>query len=133
MISVFISHVSEDAAFARRLVHDLRGYEFDAHTFQDILPADALLADNTLDASLSAAINRDPYFVPIITPAALESKWMGTELAVALAVEARRDEVTVLPLLAHPCSPPEPLGLRPPADFTGSYQDGLIDLVRRLA
>src|SRR5437867_2047847 len=133
VISVFISHASQDTRFAESLAVDLRSHDFLARTFRDVLPSDASLRDDRLDSRLGQAIDDDAFFVPVLSPAFVRSKWVGVELERALRSEVRRQEIGVIPALARRCSPPEALGLRTPSDFTRSYAEGLEDLVARLS
>jgi hypothetical protein len=129
MQSVFISHSSSDAEFADRLVGDLRDQHYEARSFADVIPKGEELSQVKLDSRLGRAIFEDSFFVPILTPAAVQSPWIRKELAVAVKSESQINTVKVLPVLGEPCILPPELGLRSPVDFTRSYQEGLAGLL----
>jgi hypothetical protein len=133
MQSVFISHSSTDADFARRLGTDLRAAGYGARSFIDIVRPGEKLSRTELDSRLNGAITVDTFFVPVLTQTAVGSPWVERELAAAIEAESKKDQIKVVPVLSEPCILPLRLGLRSPADFTASYEAGLRDLLSMLS
>jgi HJR/Mrr/RecB family endonuclease len=133
MTSVFISHASHDVEFGQRLAIDLQERYFEARTFKDLLPIAVSTEVQELDPDITHAISADAFFVPVLTPASVESRWVLEEIDAALREEERRSEIKILPALARHCSIPYNMQLRSPVDFTHSYEEGLADLIARLS
>lgn len=133
MSSIFISHASRDFRFAERLSADLTSRGLEAHTFRDILPSNTPVSTKGLDPRLENAIDRDKYFVPLLSPHSVQSRWVGIELTKALESESIRKKILVIPALVERCATPAALALRTPSDFTISYEVGLHDLISRLS
>ncbi len=131
--SVFISHAVEDSSFTDRLLDDLRTQGFSAQTFRDLLPVGTVLPTDRLHAELVEAIENASFFLPVLSPASVGSKWVNIEVENAIRSEARKHEIGLIPILARECSRPEILGLRTPSDFTQSYERGFEDLIARLS
>jgi len=132
MPTVFLSHASTDAEFARRLVADLRDHDWDARTYVDIVPPSTPLDSINLDNRIAQAIEHDPFFIPILTPTSLASPWFNKEIEIAINSEASSGTANILPALKEECILPEQLGLRPPCDFTSSYDVGFKSLLEKL-
>jgi len=92
MVSVFISHASEDTEFSIRLTRDLNYQNFDARTIRDIIPSDIKLSKTRLDRRVTEAISTNTYFVPVLTPISIESHWVKKEIHAALATEKKTNE-----------------------------------------
>lgn len=70
--------------------------------------------------------------VAILSPHSVESRWVGKELAMAMAGEINDREVRVLPALICDCNLPPMLTDKLYADFRQSYYAGLRQLLRTL-
>ncbi len=131
--SVFISHTSADSEFAQRLVGDLRRAGYGARSFRDVVLQGEQLSESRLDRRLGGAIAKDTFFVPVLSPAAVKSRWVDDELVAAIESESKGDQVKIIPALKDECLLPPLLGLRSPADFTVTYEAGLHDLLAMLS
>jgi hypothetical protein len=100
MRSTFISHCQPDTEFARRLSADLWSAGYGARSFADVVPPTERLSETQLDKRLDDAISSDTFFVPILTQAAVQSRWVDRELAAAIEAESKKDQVKIVPVLA---------------------------------
>jgi len=130
MSSVFISHAVKDTEFAQRLSADLKRGGYETATFADL---EASQAGEVSDRVLSDAISSSDYFVPVLTSAIQNRRWLVRDLEQALAQEAPSGRVTILPVLKESCVLPELLGVRSPVDFSVSYGSGLHSLIDRIS
>jgi hypothetical protein len=132
-IPVFISHVSEDNEFTRRLAADLARRGFHAKTRKDVLPPQAILRDDQLHETLVDALENDTFVLAVLSPDFVKSRWTELEVETAIRAEERKWEVGLLPVLVRECDRPAILGLRTPSDFTSSYECGFEDLLARMS
>jgi hypothetical protein len=132
MPSVFLSHSSADIEFVERLTADLRNQGWNAQTFRDVAP-DVQLEAGTLDTRIIRAIKEGSFFVPVLSPQALNSPLFNWEIEIAVTSEEVGDRVNILPALKEECLLPTSLGLRTPSDFSTSYQLGLRSLLSKLS
>jgi hypothetical protein len=73
------------------------------------------------------------WFVPILSPNALDSEWTSLELAAAKAKGAASTAgAHILPVLYRDCEVPEALDNLAHADFRYSYEEGLQSLIDAL-
>lgn len=78
-VRVFISHASEDTAYAERLATDLR------HAGADVWLDATHLGPGDFVARINAALGARDLLILVLSPAALASKWVPDEMAVGLA------------------------------------------------
>jgi hypothetical protein len=95
MSKLFISHSTSDDAF----VHDLREALTD-HGHDGWIDSRELRAGDPLWPEIQKAIDEASTYAIVISPDALQSKWVGKELRHALAVQEQRgkDKFPVIPL-----------------------------------
>jgi TIR domain len=96
MSKLFISHSFQDDAFVRDLRATLADHRHEAW----IAPRE-LQAGDLLWSELQKAIDEASAFVVVVSPAALQSTWVGKELRYALDVQKQRggkDNFPVIPL-----------------------------------
>jgi tetratricopeptide (TPR) repeat protein len=95
MSNLFISHSSQDDAFVRELQQELEDHG--VHAWTD---SRQLIAGNLLDPEIKKAIEGASAFAVVVSPNALQSKWVGKELSYALEVQKNRgkDQYPVIPL-----------------------------------
>jgi hypothetical protein len=125
---VFVCHSSSDKRFARRVAEDLgaRGFKVWFDEFE-MLPGDSLYE------KIQHGIHTAAWFVVVLSPDSVASKWCRRELHNALEEEFERGGVYVVPLLYQPCQVPGFLKEKLWADFRGKkYKAGLHQLVKRL-
>lgn len=87
MAALFISHASADDAFVRRLRTALA--EFDADGWID---SRELRGGDPLWSEIQQAIDAASAFVVVVSPDALQSKWVGKELTYAIAQQTHRSK-----------------------------------------
>src|SRR5882724_12053706 len=95
MNKLFISHSSQDDAFVR----DLRAALADHG--QDVwIDSRELLAGGLLAPEIKQAIDEASAFAAVVSPAALQSRWVGKEIRYALEVQKQRgrEKFPVIPL-----------------------------------
>jgi hypothetical protein len=121
---VFISHASRDKNFVDRLVSDLapRGVP----VWYDKL--DVWLGDS-IPGKINTGISEAKYFLIVLSPAAVKSKWVQEELNAALMRQVAADGTFLLPVLVEDCNVPPLLGHRRFADFREGYEAGLEELL----
>ena len=95
MSKLFISHSFQDDAFVR----DLRAALAD-HGHEAWIAPRELQGGDLLWSELQRAIEEASAFAVVVSPAALQSTWVGRELRYALEVQKRRgkDNFPVIPL-----------------------------------
>ena len=124
---VFISHNSRDKSFVRKLAGDLREHGVGLWLDElEMSPGDSLMA------KIASGIEDARYFVLIISPNSVESPWVDKELAAAFALEVERGEKFIIPAVLRDCKMPLLLKDKLYADFTESYEAGLLALLKGL-
>lgn len=123
---VFLSHAHQDKDFASSLAETLRHHGVPVWYSQT-----NVLAAQQWHDEIGAALQRCDWFAVILSPAAVESKWVKRELLYAL-LENQYDN-RVIPLLYKPCNYKElawDLRSIQMVDFTGNFADGCRNLLR---
>lgn len=100
--SIFISYSHADAAFVRGMVRELTRAGITV-SFDDM---ERLQVGDILTERLKAAIDRHDYLGVVLSPAAVNSSWVQTELQWAMDAEQSTSRVKVLPLVAAACDIP---------------------------
>ena len=95
MTKLFIAHSSHDDAFVRTLREALADHGIDGW-----IDSRELQGGDLLWSELQKAIEKASAFAVVVSPAALQSNWVGKELRHALAVQKERgkDKFPVIPL-----------------------------------
>ena len=117
---VFLSHAHQDEAFASSLAETLRD-----HGVQVWYSRSNIVAAQQWQDEIGAALERCDWFAVVLSPAAIESKWVKRELGYAL-VENQYDK-RVIPLLHQPCNYKRLAWDLPQfqiVDFTGTFSEG---------
>jgi signal transduction histidine kinase len=129
MPSVFVSYSSADRVFARRVATDLT-LAGAAVWFDEV----ELRVGDAILSAIASAVERIDYFIVVLSPAAIASRWVMKELEVASAKELTTGRVVVLPLLLHDCPmPPQLVGKRYVDCRTeGAYTSSLAELKSRI-
>jgi hypothetical protein len=123
---VFLSYSRADAEFAQRVAHDLEAHGIDV--WWDRWDIDA---GDSLPRVIEEAIAGSKWFCIVLSPAALESRWVRTELELARTLEVE-EKTVVVPLYYRPCDVPLALRQKAWAEFDKSYDAGLELLLRSL-
>jgi hypothetical protein len=129
MASVFLSHTHVDKPFAWRLGADLA--TLGARVWIDEAE---LRADDSLLAKISKAVHDMEYLAVVLSPEAVASSWVQSELEQAMSGQLERYQVKVLPIYYRPCNIPGFLRGKVYTDFTDSlgYDLALSMLARTM-
>ena len=120
---VFISHATAaDGHFAQRLAGDLRRLGVPVW----IAPDSILPGEEWVDA-IQRGLGESSHMVVVLTPAALESRWVKMETNAAIALE-RAGRIKVIPLDVEACEVPLLLGNYQMVFFRPGYDAGLSRL-----
>ena len=123
----FICHSSNDKRFARRMANDLM-----SHGFKVWLDEFEMLPGDSLYEKIQNGIRTSGWFVIVLSPNSVKSKWCKRELYNALEEEFERNRVYVVPVLYKECSIPGFLKEKLWADFQGKkYKTGFNQLLKR--
>jgi hypothetical protein len=121
---IFISHASKDKNFVDRLVSDLAAHAIPV--WYDKL--DVRLGDS-IPGKINSGISEAKYFLMVLSPAAIKSKWVQEELNAALMRQVASAGTFLIPVLVEDCDVPPLLNHRRFADFRESYEAGLEELL----
>lgn len=126
---IFVSHSSEDAAFANRLSNDLRNHG------ADVWLDSSHMSSGDFIARINQALQQRDVVVLVLTPAAIRSNWVTQEFNAAIARSHQSFMRAPLVIMAQPCS----LSDIPPLwtvyhryDATHDYQNALTGLLQAL-
>jgi len=102
MPDLFISHSTEDDAFVRDLQRALGD-----HGVSVWIDSRELLPGGLLAPDITKAIENAEAFAVVVSPAALQSSWVGKELRCALELQKQRGRETfpVIPLSLNGTNP----------------------------
>jgi hypothetical protein len=125
----FICHSSNDKRFARRVANDLESHGFKVWFDEfEMLPGDSLYE------KIQNGIRTSAWFIIVLSPHSVESKWCKRELHNAMEEEFERNKVYVVPIYYKECVIPGFLKEKVWADFQGKkYKIGLHQLLKRLS
>jgi len=99
--AIFISYSQRDSTFADRL-HD-RLKSSGVRPWIDRLE---LRAGDSILSKLSSAVTQSQFMLVILSPHSVNSKWVKTELEIAMSVEVAQNRRFVIPLLYKDCQLP---------------------------
>ncbi|WP_299290185.1 TIR domain-containing protein [Nitrosopumilus sp.] len=123
----FLSYSSTDKEFAARLASDLKKYHFPMFFAQwEIKVGDSIV--EKIDSALSEMTD----LIIILSNNSINSDWVKKELSSGLMKKLDGHSVSILPVLKEKCSVPSIILDLKSANFTNSYEDGLLDLVEGL-
>lgn len=125
---VFISYSTADAEFVEKLSADLQ-----RSGLSPWVAAKELNVGDSLLEIIENAITVADYFVVVLSPEAVASRWVSVELETALLGEIQSQRTKVLPILHRKCEIPPFVSRKLYADFTTSYASGFQQLIRALA
>jgi hypothetical protein len=119
MVRIFVSHVADaDVAERERLAFDLRA----AGVGVWMAPG-SLRPGESFSAAIDRGLMDSDYFVVLLSPASLASRWVQTEVNAAMD-RALRGEIEILPLVVSPVAVPPLLSTFQQIDLT-HYERGL--------
>ncbi len=119
---VFISHAIQDTALAHRLARDLHQVGVPVW----IAPESIRPGESWVDA-IERGLGESSHALVVLTPAALESRWVKKETAVAIALE-RDGRMELIPLSVQPCEVPLLLKSYQMVSFRRDYDAGFGQL-----
>lgn len=123
MSSIFLSHTSSDKPFVEKLAKDLKriGIEVWYDKWQIGL-------GESITWKIESGIRENEYLGIILSPEALQSEWVKSELSAAWVKQMRSRKVFILPIFYRECEIPILLADKKYADFRSSYDDGFQTL-----
>ncbi|BDP41252.1 hypothetical protein DAETH_12210 [Deinococcus aetherius] len=122
-----VSHTSIDKPFVEKLAHDLRSVGvnvwFDKWEIQ---------VGQSITWKIEEGIRENEFLAIVLSPEALKSEWVKTEISAAWVRQMAERRVFVLPILYRECEIPLFLADKKYADFRGNYDLGVSELVDAL-
>jgi len=123
MPNLFLSHTSVDNPFVEKLAKDLKrigvNVWFDKWEIQ---------VGDSITWKIEDGIRENEFLGIILSPEALASEWVKSELGAAWSKQMKSKKIGVLPILYRSCNIPHFLSDRKYADFRNDYQTGLEEL-----
>jgi hypothetical protein len=123
----FISHSTKDKPFVRRLAADLV-----ANDVRVWLDEQRILVGDSIPEKIAQGLAESDFFLMVVSHNSVDSAWVRKELNSALVHEIERRKVAVLPIKLDEAKMPDSINDKLYADFTGSYEKGISDLLRSI-
>lgn len=123
----FISHSAKDKPFVRRLAADLV-----ANGVKVWLDEQRILVGDSIPEKIAQGLAESDLFLLVISENSVASPWVKKELSNALVNEIERRKVTVMPIKLDNAAVPDSIKDKLYADFRGSYDDGLKNLLNSI-
>lgn len=127
MPNLFLSHTSVDKPFVEKLAKDLKrigvNVWFDKWEIQ---------VGDSITWKIEDGIREKEYLGIVLSPEALASEWVKSELGAAWSKQMKSKKIGVLPILYRACDIPHFLADRKYANFQNDYQTGLEELAAAL-
>lgn len=126
-VDLFLSYHHVDRAFVRRLARAVSGAGYTV--WYDRL---GLSAGKSFPRVIQDALERTRYIGIVCTAASCERPWVRKEIEAGLVREGNEDREILIPLRLPSCVLPLLLQSKDWADFTGSFEAGLENLLPTL-
>lgn len=123
MPSVFLSHTSIDKPFVEKIARDLNRLGIDAWVDKY-----EIKVGESIFWRVEEGLRESEYFAIVLSPEALASEWVRSEIAVAWDKRMLAGKNAILPLLYRDCEIPALLKTIKYADFRHDYQLGFSEL-----
>lgn len=122
--NLFVCHASEDKSFVDRLVSDLdRRAMFAWYDKREIFVGDSIVE------KINNALKATDYLIAVLSPRSVSKPWVVREMSSSLMRQIKNDGINILPVLLEPCDVPSLLADLKYADFTGSFEKGINELI----
>jgi hypothetical protein len=123
MPNIFLSHSSADKPFVEKLAKDLKrvgvNVWFDKWEIK---------IGESITWKIEEGIRENEYLGIIISPEALTSEWVKSEIGAGWVKQMQTKKIFILPIYYRQCSIPYFLADRKYADFRNDYQTGFEEL-----
>jgi hypothetical protein len=123
---VFISHAHQDVAFAQRLAADLA-----AHDWLVWIAPDSIQPGEKWVEAINRGLEESGVFVLVLTPAAVQSRWVKSETSAAIDLE-HEGAMRFMPLEVEPSPVPPLWRAYQRVPFQAGYEVGLRQLLAQL-
>jgi hypothetical protein len=120
----FLSHTSADKTTARRLALALAQAGVDVW-----LDEWEIRVGQSISHKIEDGLTQCDYLILLLSPAAVESRWVAGEWRAAFWREMDSGKVVVLPVLASKCAIPPLLRDKKYADLSESFDRGVKELL----
>ena len=104
MTKFFITHSWKDIEFARKLCDDLS-----AHGLDGFLDAYSIQPGDDIAVRVARGLEECEVYVPLLSPAAVESPWCEREIGIAIDLSMERERKgrpRIVPVIVKPCKLP---------------------------
>jgi hypothetical protein len=123
MPSIFLSHTSIDKPFVEKLARDLK--RIGVNVWFDKWQ---IKIGDSITWKIEDGIRENEYLGIVLSPEALNSEWVKSELGAGWVKQMQQKKVLVLPIYYRECQIPYFLADRKFADFRSDYEDGFREL-----
>jgi len=121
--SVFLSHTSVDKPFVEKLGKDLK--KLGVNVWFDKWE---IKVGDSITWKIEDGIRENEYLAIVLSPEALNSSWVKSEISAAWVKQMNTKKIVLLPILYRDCNIPLLLADRKYADFRKEYSLGLAEL-----
>lgn len=123
MPNLFLSHSSIDKPFVEKLACDLKRLGVNVW-----LDKWEIRVGDSITWKIEEGIRENEFLGLVLSPEAVASEWVKSELSAAWFRQMQQKKISVLPILYRDCHIPLFLSDRKYADFRQDYQHGLEEL-----
>ncbi|WP_051614099.1 toll/interleukin-1 receptor domain-containing protein [Paenibacillus sp. UNC217MF] len=123
MPSIFLSHTSIDKLFVEKLARDLK--KLGVNVWFDKWE---IKIGDSITWKIEDGIRENEFLGLVLSPEALNSEWVKSELGAAWVKQMQQKKVFVLPIYYRECQIPYFLADRKFADFRNDYESGFSEL-----
>ena len=127
MPSVFLSYARKDSPIVDRISQDLRGQG--VSTWMD---RENIKVGQAWRPQIEKALSGADFLLVFFSKASLQSIWVEREYSRAFELQSQTGGTRVIPILLEKVSPPASVAEIQYVDFTGSYFEGMTQLLRAL-
>jgi hypothetical protein len=123
MPSIFLSHTSIDKPFVEKLAVELK--RLGVNVWFDKWE---IKVGDSITWKIEDGIKNNEFLGIVLSPEALASAWVKSEIGAAWSKQMKNKNFTVLPIFYRSCEIPMFLADRRYADFRDDYQRGFVEL-----